>query len=61
MLSQVKSLTGLAVLRDFRDKVVEQRISEDLRNELKRLEDLDAATRMDATNNDTAPGPFLRQ
>jgi hypothetical protein len=44
MLSRVKSLQGLAVLRDFHPKKLEERLSEELRNEFKRFALLDEQT-----------------
>jgi hypothetical protein len=44
MLSRVKSLAGLAVLSDFPPKFLEQHLSEELRNEFKRLAELDEQT-----------------
>jgi ATP-dependent exoDNAse (exonuclease V) alpha subunit len=39
MLSRVKSLAGLAVLGDFPPNILEQHLSEELRNEFKRLDE----------------------
>ncbi|KIM23130.1 hypothetical protein M408DRAFT_77987 [Serendipita vermifera MAFF 305830] len=44
MLSRVKSLNGLAILHDFPTKFFGQRLSEELRNEFARLDELDHAT-----------------
>jgi len=41
MLSHIKSLCGLAVLREFPHHILEQHLSEELRNEFKQLADLD--------------------
>lgn len=46
MLSRARSLQGIAILRWFPSTKVFQRISEDLRNELDRIERLDDATAM---------------
>ena len=45
MLSRVRTLTGLAILRPFKSGKLNQRLSQELRNELQRLEDLDRLTR----------------
>jgi len=44
MLSRVKSLSGLLILRDFSPSRLYQRPSEELRNELARLDELDEIT-----------------
>ena len=45
MLSRVKALQGLAILRPFKAAKIEQRLSQELRTELNRLEELDTRTR----------------
>lgn len=45
MLSRLRTLKGLAVLRPFPAKTIENRISEELRSELTRLKELDHLTR----------------
>ena len=45
MLSRVRSLEGLAILRPFKASKINQRLSEELRNELRRVESLDIQTR----------------
>ena len=50
MLSRVRSLTGLAVLRPFRVSKVIQRLSQELRTELRRLEYLDHQTQLSHTS-----------
>ncbi|KAI0715421.1 hypothetical protein C8Q76DRAFT_603358, partial [Earliella scabrosa] len=45
MLSRVRNISGLGVLRPFRRRKVYQRMSQELRDELERLEALDRATR----------------
>lgn len=44
MLSRVKSLDGLAIFEPFQPKKIEQHVSEELRKELTRLEELDCQT-----------------
>lgn len=44
MLSRVKTLSGLLILRDFSPYKIFHPLSEELRIELKRIDDLDAAT-----------------
>ncbi len=51
MLSRVRTLEGLAILRPFRPAKTEARLSEELRIEFSRLEKLDAETRV-SYNND---------
>ena len=45
MLSRVKTLDGLAILRPFKAEKIEQRLSQELRTELERLDKLDTDTR----------------
>jgi ATP-dependent DNA helicase PIF1 len=45
MLSRVKSLANLAILRNFKRERIEQRLSEELRDEFSRLEMLSARTK----------------
>ena len=45
MLSRVRSLQGLGVLRPFPRKKIHDRLSEELRDEMRRLDALDASTR----------------
>lgn len=45
MLSRVRALSGVAILRPFKPSKIEQRLSEELRDELQRLNDLDELTR----------------
>ena len=40
MLSRVRSMSGLAILRPFAEKKLTQRLSQELRDELDRLERL---------------------
>ena len=44
MLSRLKTMNGLALLRPFPEKKITQRISQELRNELRRLDTLNEAT-----------------
>ena len=44
MLSRVRALDGLAILRPFKPAKIEQRLSEELRDELQRLTELDNTT-----------------
>ena len=44
MLSRVKAINGLAILRPFNSTKIEQRLSQELRTELSRLEELDKET-----------------
>ena len=44
MLSRVKTMKGLAILRPFPDKKINQRLSQELRDELRRLDRLNEAT-----------------
>jgi hypothetical protein len=44
MLSRVKTLANLAILRNFKRERIEQRLSEELRDEFRRLETLSAHT-----------------
>ncbi len=50
MLSRVKSLTGLLILRPFDPKKIQCRQSEDLRLELHRLSKLEEKTKLERTN-----------
>ena len=45
MLSRLRALDGLVILRPFNSAKLEQRLSQELRKELKRLDELDATTR----------------
>lgn len=45
MLSRVRALEGLAILRPFKAAKIEQRLSQELRTELERLEEMDIHTR----------------
>ena len=45
MLSRVKTLDGLAILRPFKAEKIEQRLSQELRTELERLDNLNTETR----------------
>ena len=45
MLSRVRSLSGLIILRPFKPDKIEQRMSQELRNELIRIDTLDTETR----------------
>ena len=45
MLSRIRALDGLAILRPFKPDKIEQRPSQELRAELQRLDELDAETR----------------
>ena len=45
MFSRVRALDGLAILRPFKPAKIEQRLSEELRDELSRLEELDVNTK----------------
>ena len=53
MLSRVRALEGLHILRPFKVIKIEQRLSQELRNELSRLDDLDAETRRKFTSSFT--------
>lgn len=44
MLSRLRTLDGLVILRPFNSAKLEQRLSQELRKELKRLDELDATT-----------------
>lgn len=45
MLSRVRGLAGLCILRPFNANKIEQRLSQELRTELDRLQELDDETR----------------
>jgi ATP-dependent DNA helicase PIF1 len=45
MLSRVKAMHSLVLLRPFKRDRIEQRLSEELRNEFRRLEEIDAVTK----------------
>ena len=45
MLSRVRALKGLVILRPFKPEKIEQRMSQELRNELLRIDNLDTETR----------------
>lgn len=46
MLSRVRALRGLCVLRPFNAKKIEQHLSQELREELERLQELDDETHL---------------
>lgn len=50
MLSRVRALSGLTILRPFNAAKIEQRLSQELRTELQRLEKLDVSTRLSFTS-----------
>ncbi|KAJ7018537.1 hypothetical protein C8F04DRAFT_977181 [Mycena alexandri] len=52
MLSRVKSLKGLAILRWFPPTKVFQRVSQEMRTELERISLLDAATTLQYDNGE---------
>ena len=51
MLSRVRALEGLHVLRPFKATKIEQRLSQELRTELSRLDDLDTETQRSFTSS----------
>lgn len=50
MLSRVRALSGLAILRLFNVAKIEQRLSQELCTELQRLKTLDASTHLEFTS-----------
>ena len=55
MLSRVRSMHGLGILRPFKSKKIYQRLSQELRDEFRRLEELDQLT---STRYETHPRFF---